>query len=1356
MSAPTCTVLIIEDSPPDQELYRRCLLADSSCAYRFLEADTAELGLALCQTQVIDAILLDYSLPDANGLTFLEALQTRSSGHSPPVVMVSGEGDERVAVRAIKLGAEDYLVKRHLTPELLQLTLRSAIENAHLRLQLQQSEHRFRTSIENLLDCFGIYSAIRDASGQIIDFRVDYLNTAALESNQMTPADIGSGLCEHLPAHRESGLFEAYCRVVETGEPLVKENLLYSDAFGQQFLTRAYDLQASKLDDGFVASWRDVTARRQAELERLRIEDERQQQLERERILNQITQQIRRSLNPTEVLNTAVAEIRQFLRGDRAFIYRFNPDFSGVIVVESVATGWDSALAAAVEDTYFMSTFGEDYRQGRIQVVEDIYTAGLTDCHLAMLERFQIRANLVVPILQGENLWGLLVVNQCDRPRPWQSSQVELLKQIATQIGIAIQQAELYQQVEAHRERLELSLEGSQQGMWDANLVTGQSYWSPQCKRLFGLEPDHLPVSDDQFYQCVHPEDRERVVTVLQTLFQTHHDYDIEYRVVWADGTVRWLHSRGKVLRDGQGQPRQILGTVTDISDRRRLEEALWQNEERLRLAVQGAGMATWDMDLQTGRAVWSEGHFHLLGYKPHPAGEATQAMWHTCVHPDDLPQVMQAIEQARQNRSICTSEYRVIRADNGEVRWIQAFGQFLYDEIGEATRFLGIFFDATSFKRNEQRLQASEEQLKLGVQVSGVAIAHFDYATDSVLLSPEAARIYGFSAGQSTITRDQIHATFHPEEFDQLMVIIQQVLDPAGPGWFAREHRVVWPDGAVRWLNVRKQVFFDRSGPEPRPHSAILAAVDITDRKQAEAALRQSEERYRYLAGLIPQLVWIADSDGTMLDVNDRWSDYTGLTLEEAQRQGWAAIVHPDDVAVLGAAWSMAQQEGAYYQAEGRMRRADGVYRWHLHQAMPLKDGQDQLVKWFGTATDIHELKLIEADRARLLAESEAARAEAEAANRSKDEFVALVAHELRSPLNAVLGWVRLLQSSQLDADTTVRALDTITRNTYAQVQLVEDLLDVSRIVRGTLQLTLAPTNLSEVVAAAVETIRPTATAKRLRLDVQINDTATICGDFNRLQQVVLNLLTNATKFTAEGGHIQVTLDQQASQACLQIRDNGQGIRPEFLPLVFERFNQGQQSSTTKQGLGLGLAIVKYLVEQHGGTITVESPGEGQGATFTVTLPLQADEPRYPQDEVAPSSPLSSETHPLDGVRILLVDDEPDILELVAFILEDYGATVQTANSTAAALEVLTQFRPNILLSDIAMPNANGYALMQQVRMLDPEGQIPAIALTAYASETCYEESLRAGFQQHFTKPVEPEQLVAAILNLVQQIPKH
>ncbi|HEY9668243.1 MAG TPA: GAF domain-containing protein, partial [Coleofasciculaceae cyanobacterium] len=386
---------------------------------------------------------------------------------------------------------------------------------------------------------------------------------------------------------------------------------------------------------------------------------------------------------------------------------------------------------------------------------------------------------------------------------------------------------------------------------------------------------------------------------------------------------------------------------------------------------------------------------------------------------------------------------------------------------------------------------------------------------------------------------------------------------------------------------------------------------------------------------------------------------------------------------------------------------------------------------------------------RARLYEAEQRARADAEAANRIKDEFLAVLSHELRSPLNPILGWTKLLRSRKLDEKATERALETIERNAKVQTQLIEDLLDVSRILQGKLVLNVCPVNLATIIEAALETVRLAAQAKDIQIQTVLDaDVGRVSGDPNRLQQVLWNLLSNAVKFTPTGGRVEVALEQVGTYAQIQVKDTGKGINPKFLPHVFEYFRQ-ENSTTTRQfgGLGLGLAIVRYLTELHGGSVFAESLGEGLGATFTVRLPLIVGDPEVTEEKEQFFGVVD-----LRGLRILVVDDEADIRELVAFILEQSGAEVSVATSASDALTALNQSVLDVLVSDIGMPGVDGYMLMRQVRTLSPEqgGQIPAIALTAYAGEYNQHQALAAGFQLHLAKPVEPEELVNAIARLV------
>ncbi|RIK98800.1 MAG: hybrid sensor histidine kinase/response regulator [Proteobacteria bacterium] len=408
--------------------------------------------------------------------------------------------------------------------------------------------------------------------------------------------------------------------------------------------------------------------------------------------------------------------------------------------------------------------------------------------------------------------------------------------------------------------------------------------------------------------------------------------------------------------------------------------------------------------------------------------------------------------------------------------------------------------------------------------------------------------------------------------------------------------------------------------------------------------------------------------------------------------------------------------------------------------------------------------IQLAEAeDRAALAAravraqqEAEAARAEAEAANRAKDQFLATVSHELRNPLSPILAWSRMLASGGLDADRTRQAVEAIERCAVAQAQLIDDLLDVSRIVSGKLRMDVRTLDLAAVIDAAVAAARPAADAKQIRVEVDVDPAAgPVLGDAERMQQVVWNLLSNAVKATSRGGHVRIRLARVASHVELSVADDGAGIEPALLPDLFQRFTQGEAGTTRRQGgLGLGLAIVRHIVELHGGSVRAESDGPGRGARFHVALPLPAMHPlgapprRHPSAAAALAADSLAD---LGGLRVLVVDDEPDSNAAVQAVLARCGADVRVAASAQQALDLFERWRPDVLVSDIGMPVEDGYALIARIRALPPErgGDVPALALTAYARSDDRVRTLAAGFQLHLAKPVEPSELGAAVARL-------
>jgi PAS domain S-box-containing protein len=700
----------------------------------------------------------------------------------------------------------------------------------------------------------------------------------------------------------------------------------------------------------------------------------------------------------------------------------------------------------------------------------------------------------------------------------------------------------------------------------------------------------------------------------------------------------------------------------------------------------------------------------------------------------------------------------------------------------------------------------------------------------------------------------------------------------------------------------------------------------ETAQRERAKA--ESSEQRYRFLAESIPQIVWTANADGSADYFNQRWFDYTGLSREDNGGFNARDVVHTDDITHTLELWKQAFETGEPYEIELRLRRgADGSHRWHLARSVPLRDAAGKIVKWFGTSTDIDDRKRAEdsqkflaeasevlvssldyeetlkriadllvprladwcavdmmteervlrrlavahqdpvkiefahelerrypqdmnerqgvpnvirtgepelypnipdemltlvardaeqlrimrelglrsamivplnvqgrtlgaitfvsaesgrhytetdlafaedlAHRAALAIENARLYREAQEVNRLKDEFLATLSHELRTPLTAVLGWTRLLGTGQLDEATRARALETIERNAQAQVQLIDDILDVSRIIRGKLRLDVRPVELAPVIESAVDSVRPAAEAKGIRLQVVLDPrTGPVSGDPDRLQQVVWNLLSNAIKFTPRGGRVQVILARVDSHLEIDISDTGQGIARDFLPYVFDRFRQADPTTTRVHGgLGLGLAIVRHLIELHGGTVNAESEGAGTGATFRIMLPLLATVSA--QIEPVGETPVATTVAranggddllagfdcppEIEGLRVLIVEDDADSRELLVTVLKQCRAEVVAVAGAAAAIRTLEVWRPDVLISDIEMPGEDGYSLIRKVRALPPErgGDIPAAALTAYARAEDRMRALLAGFQIHVPKPVEPAELITVVASL-------
>ena len=526
------------------------------------------------------------------------------------------------------------------------------------------------------------------------------------------------------------------------------------------------------------------------------------------------------------------------------------------------------------------------------------------------------------------------------------------------------------------------------------------------------------------------------------------------------------------------------------------------------------------------------------------------------------------------------------------------------------------------------------------------------------------------------------------------------------------------------------------------------LASVEqqVADRTEAlskaMAELKLSEKQFRLITDLSPVHLFRAGPDGDATYLSPGFLAMTGLRRDQAMGFGWFDAVHPDDRERLMSSWQQALHSQVIFQAEFRFRVATGEFRWYRTRVVPDRDDAGDVIGWVGAAIDLHELHLALDERADALEKAEGARRVAEEASHLKDEFLATASHELRTPLNAIVGWVHVLQSGALtDDDQRRQAVDALERNARIQTRLIEDLLDVSRMIQGRVSLTVTPLDMRKVLDGAVEIIRHAAAAKDITINVETApDPVPVIGDEHRLQQVIWNLLANSVKYTSRGGTITASLSCEFGRAIAKVEDSGEGIDPAFLPHVFEPFRQGV-SASTRSGLGLGLAIVRRLVDLHGGRITAESAGAGRGSTFTVSLPVAHGSAAA---GVAPTAPQPN----FQQLHVLVAEDDADSAAAVTAILRLHGCETRTAPTAAECLRISGEWPTDVLICDVGLPDDDGYGLLRRLRAM-PEGQrVPAIALTAYARPEDRARALAAGFRAHLSKPLDPESLLRELMS--------
>ncbi|HEX8342659.1 MAG TPA: PAS domain S-box protein [Tepidisphaeraceae bacterium] len=801
-------------------------------------------------------------------------------------------------------------------------------------------------------------------------------------------------------------------------------------------------------------------------------------------------------------------------------------------------------------------------------------------------------------------------------------------------------------------------------------------------------------------------------------------------------------------FRVAGGEGRRVAVLFRDITQAKRAEQSLRESEARFRTMSDNAPVMIW--------VTRPDGYCEYLNQKWYDftgqsEEEARGMGWLKMVHPDDAQRSGEIFVASNARREAFNVEYRLRRRD-GVYRWCVDNAAPRFGAGGEYLGYIGSVVDITERAVAEQERAAlleaekvAREQMAMVVEGANVGVWYCPLPFDK-LIWDATTKSHFHVPPDADVSIETFYERIHPDDRDRTRAAIAQSIADRTP--YEIDYRTVSPDGReTKWVRATGRAVY---GPDNTPTRFDGITIDVTERRRAGERARTILEsitdsffsldrqwRFVYVNAQAYQLL---DTTPARLAGATLWDAYPGLIGTEFEPM-----------------YRRAESEGvpgslvAFYPDHNR---------WYEVRVYPSSEGYAVYFR------DVSEqkraevaLEQIAVERETLLQAERAARAEAERLSRMKDEFLATLSHELRTPLNAILGWSQIIKSSPGDPKDLTEGLEVIERNARAQAQIIEDLLDMSRIISGKVRLDVQRLDLKAVVEAALATARPAADAKGLRLQAVLDPLpgVAVAGDPGRLQQVMWNLLTNAIKFTPRGGRVQVVLERVDSHIEISVIDTGSGIKAAFLPFVFDRFRQADASTTRRHGgLGLGLSIVKQLVELHGGTVRVKSDGDDSGSTFTLALPVTVlrseTDPDSGREPTVRSKPIGMEDWCADiaGIRVLVVDDEPDAREMVKRLLGDCHAVAVTAGTAGEALQLLAEGTFDVLVSDIGMPGEDGYSLIRRVRALPgPVSAIPAIALTAYARAEDRVKAVTSGFQMHVAKPVEPVELLTMVASL-------
>jgi PAS domain S-box-containing protein len=882
--------------------------------------------------------------------------------------------------------------------------------------------------------------------------------------------------------------------------------------------------------------------------------------------------------------------------------------------------------------------------------------------------------------------------------------------------------------LQASREQFETMAAAVPDILYTATAKGGIEYLNPRWSEVTGLSCALCLGSG--WRAAIHADDLAHVDAAVGQAQRGAAPYELRLRLRSASGVFRVFLMRALPLRDPQADVRWF-GAMTDLDDLEQARAALRASEEHLQSALDAAEMGTFSLDLPGEEIALSARAMTMLGVdRPAATLEALRAQ----AAPGDWWRLKRAFARAADPaRRARIREHLRLRV-HGMERALLVSGAVTRGG-GQVQRIAGILLDETAMRAAAARVEHAQTGLRLALEATQLGNWDYNLADEHLTLSPRAAAIYGLDADDAVASagvRDLVAARIHGDDRARVQASTRTALDPAGPGRFEIEHRIVLPDGSVRWVVAMGQVSFRGEGAQRRAERLSGTLLDVTERRRALDAVNASEERFRLAAEAVDGLIYDWDLASGAVERTRGLESLLGWRPEDVAADGdwWLAQIHPEDAAT----WQTQREaiiarRGSRFDSEYRARHRDGHWCHVYDRALIVYGADGAPVRMVGCVQDVTAQRSID----QALRDADA----------SKNRFLAQLAHELRTPLAPMRNAVALLASDGQEPQARQRHLGVLERQLAHAARLVDDLLDISRIAGDKLELKREPAAIADLVRSAVEAVRPLIDERQQRLEVEVADDAPRAWlDPVRVRQIVTNLLTNASKFTPARGRIVVSAAVDADRILIRVTDSGVGIPPESLERIFTMFSQLDHGDGAHSGLGIGLALSRTLAALHGGTLRATSDGVGHGATFEVTLPFVAAD--------AARAPAPTATPKLDPQRIVVADDNTDSAESLAALLSISGHSVFVTHDGAGAVRMARALQPTLAILDLGMPGVDGFQAARMIRNEPGGGGIALIALSGFGQPADRERSRAAGFDMHLVKPIDPSQIDALLVQAV------